>query len=91
MHGPTGIVWANLTPFSLWLGWAIDPFWPMNKQLWSPAYLFFMAGSCGYLLIVFYVIYDLDTTAGGAGAGGAAPPVWQRACRVFFTPCRQGC
>eukprot|EP01050_Picozoa_sp_SAG11_P024550 SAG11_NODE_5259_length_1613_cov_1.505945_2_plen_191_part_01 len=27
------------------LGWLITPFWKMNKQLWSPSYLFFTAGS----------------------------------------------
>jgi len=32
--------------------------WKMNKQLWSPSYLFFMAGSTGILLTIFYVLMD---------------------------------
>ena len=31
----------------------------MNKQLWTPSYLFFMAGSCGACLSFFYVICDV--------------------------------
>jgi hypothetical protein len=44
----------------LGLGSAIAPWWGMNKQLWSPAYNFFMAGACGALLLALYAIYDLE-------------------------------
>ena len=27
-------------------GWVLNFWWRMNKQIWNPAYLFFMAGSC---------------------------------------------
>lgn len=30
----------------------------MNKQLWSPSYLFFMAGTCGGLLSVVFALLD---------------------------------
>lgn len=30
----------------------------MNKQLWSPSYLFFMAGACGGLLSVVFALLD---------------------------------
>jgi hypothetical protein len=42
------------------LGWAISFAWPMNKQIWSPAYLFGMAGACGALLLSLYCVYDLQ-------------------------------
>ena len=77
--------WGVLATLLFALGWIISPFWAMNKQLWSPAYLFFMAGSCGYLLIAFYAIYDLDTTT---PAGSGTPPMWQRVSRTFFAPCK---
>jgi predicted acyltransferase len=48
---------AALSTVFFALGWIISPFWGMNKQTWSPSYLFFMAGSCGYLLILLYVVY----------------------------------
>jgi hypothetical protein len=32
--------------------------WKMNKQLWSPSYLFFMAGACGGLLSVVFALLD---------------------------------
>eukprot|EP01046_Picozoa_sp_COSAG06_P033125 COSAG06_NODE_3361_length_5453_cov_8.336758_4_plen_78_part_00 len=50
------------------LGWIISPFWGMNKQTWSPSYLFFMAGSCGYLLILLYVVYGTHTAEEAARA-----------------------
>ena len=53
----------------------------MNKELWSPSYLFFMAGVSGYLLVVFYAIYDLQL-----GADGDSPPMWQHGLRIAFAP-----
>ena len=38
----------------------ISLFWGMNKQLWPPSYLFFMAGACGLLLVALYIVYDLQ-------------------------------
>ena len=32
--------------------------WKMNKQLWSPSYLFFMAGACGATLSVALALLD---------------------------------
>ena len=32
--------------------------WKMNKQTWSPSYVFMMAGTCGIMLLFFYFIYD---------------------------------
>ena len=43
--------WGALSTLFFVLGWIINPFWAMNKQTWSPSYLFFMAGSwCDLLL-----------------------------------------
>ena len=100
--------WGVMSTVMFALGWIISPFWAMNKQLWSPAYvhlvftdallkhlitnsagifdlfpvnryLFFMAGSCGYLLIALYVVYDLEFVA----------PVsrWMRPLQTAFMPC----
>ena len=45
--------------FLIALGLTIDASgWPMNKQLWSPSYLFFMTGCCGCCLCIFYLIFD---------------------------------
>ena len=35
--------------------------WEMNKQLWSPSYLFFMAGCTGAFLSLFYILMDFTT------------------------------
>jgi hypothetical protein len=35
--------------------------WEMNKQLWSPSYLFFMAGCTGILLTIFYLMMDFTS------------------------------
>ena len=32
---------------------------PMNKQLWSASYLFFMAGTCGASLLLAYILVDI--------------------------------
>ena len=32
--------------------------WKMNKQQWSPSYLFFMAGAAGALLSLLYIVLD---------------------------------
>lgn len=42
-------------------------------------YLFFMAGSCGYLLIALYMVYDAEFVA----------PVsrWLRPVQTAFMPC----
>jgi hypothetical protein len=63
-----------------------DPTGGFNKQQWSPSYLFFMAGACGFLLIAFYIIYDLQPAAREGSA--AEPPRWQRWLRTGFMPCR---
>ena len=31
---------------------------PMNKQLWSASYTFFMAGTCGASLMLVYILVD---------------------------------
>ena len=36
---------------------------PMNKQLWSPSYALFMAGSCGLSLAAAYVAVDVEYTS----------------------------
>jgi hypothetical protein len=38
----------------------------MNKQLWSPSYMFFTAGCSGFLLVAFYAIFDLELNSDGA-------------------------
>ena len=73
-----------LSTFFLALGWIINPFWAMNKQTWSPSYLFFMAGSCGYLLIALYVVYDLPANP----LDPSYTPFWRRFLRRFFEPAR---
>ena len=78
------------------LGWVITPFWGMNKQLWSPSYLFFMAGACGYLLVGLYIVYDLDTFLHynrkngwtDSSANPMPPPWWQHTLRIGFEPMR---
>jgi hypothetical protein len=47
---------------------------------WS-RYLCFMAGSCGYLLIALYVVYDYQFKA-----ADAPPPRWQSMLRTAFMP-----
>ena len=44
---------------------------PMNKQLWSTSYLFFMAGTCGASLAACYAA--VDAAPSGAGHVGVAP------------------
>ena len=61
------------------VGWLIDPVWKMNKQLWSPSYLFFTAGCCGLLLVLLYLVYDLPVER---------PAGWLRALRLGFEPAR---
>lgn len=43
--------------------------------------MFFMAGVGGYLLTLFYTIYDLQL-----GEDEASTPVWQRGLRIVFQP-----
>ena len=51
--------WVPLALVSFVLGIIIHVTgWKMNKQLWSPSYLFFMAGCTGILLSSFYVLMD---------------------------------
>jgi hypothetical protein len=40
-----------------------------------------MAGSCGYLLIALYVVYDYQFKA-----ADAPPPRWQSMLRTAFMP-----
>ena len=70
--------WAAFSSFCFALGWVISPFWPMNKQIWSPSYLFMTAGACGYLLIALYMLYDYPCEA----------PAWQRRLRTSLAPAR---
>lgn len=35
--------------------------WKLNKQLWSPSYVFLMAGTSGLFLSFFYAIMDFTT------------------------------
>jgi heparan-alpha-glucosaminide N-acetyltransferase len=35
----------------------------MNKQLWTPSYVFFMAGSCGAFLALWYALVDVQWQA----------------------------
>ena len=84
--------WAVLSTVLFALGWVISPFWAMNKQLWSPAYLFFMAGSCGYLLIALYLVYDFSWHSAIEATAHQLPPpppppYWQRISRAIFMPC----
>ena len=60
----------------------------MNKQLWSPSYMFFMAGCSGYLLVIFYAVYDLQLGSIDASAptGQRALCIVQRGLRFAFTP-----
>eukprot|EP01051_Picozoa_sp_SAG22_P019770 SAG22_NODE_3755_length_1544_cov_0.891349_3_plen_154_part_01 len=57
--------------------------------------MFFMAGCSGYLLVIFYTVFDLqlddgyDATAlGGSGSGRRVLVVLQRGLRLAFTPAR---
>ena len=78
--------WGALSTVFFALGWIISPFWGMNKQTWSPSYLFFMAGSCGYLLIALYVVYDLPSNH---PLDPSYVPFWMRRfLRRFFEPAR---
>ena len=49
-------------------------------QIWSPSYLFFMAGSCGFVLMLLYVVYDLPANP----LDPSYVPFWKRFLRRFF-------
>jgi predicted acyltransferase len=48
--------------------------WPVNKQTWSPSYLFMMAGVAGFSLSFFYLIIDCQ----------AWQPQFMKRSRMFF-------
>lgn len=75
--------WAVLSTAMLVFGLVLEAAgWGVNKQLWSPSYLFVTAGMCGYCLATMYVIFDLDTL-GSPGADAV-----QRLLRTMLTPMR---
>ena len=53
------LIWIPQTIFLMLLGILIHfGGWKMNKQLWSPSYLFFMAGACGAAVCVSFALLD---------------------------------
>ena len=51
--------WVPQSAFLLVLGTVIHfAGWPMNKQLWSPSFVFFMAGSAGGFLVTVFALVD---------------------------------
>ena len=51
--------WCACSSVLLTLGLIIHySAWKANKQIWSPSYLFIMAGACGFVLTAFYVLLD---------------------------------
>jgi len=40
-------------------GWAIDPWFPINKALWTSSFVIFMAGMALQLLALFYWLIDI--------------------------------
>eukprot|EP00949_MAST-11_sp_MAST-11-sp1_P001627 g1627.t1 len=55
--------WAVMSSVLMGLGLILHfTTYKMNKQMWTPSYLFFMAGSCGMCLSFFYVLCDVITT-----------------------------
>ena len=70
--------WTVLSTVCFVVSTAIAPFWPMCKQTWSPSYLFMTAGSCGYLLVLLYLLFDYP----------CQPPAWQRRLRASLEPAR---
>ena len=79
--------WTIMSSVLLVLGFIIDglgiyPGWRMNKQTWSPSYLFFMAGCAGFSLSFMYCVFDLRIVNSAAVRG------FQTASRGFFTPMR---
>eukprot|EP00050_Salpingoeca_kvevrii_P019369 m.85288 g.85288 ORF g.85288 m.85288 type:complete len:492 (+) comp8378_c0_seq7:63-1538(+) len=58
-HGERLSQWTLLSTVLFGLGLALHYLaWPMNKQMWTPSYVSFMAGCTGYSLIFFYVLLD---------------------------------
>ena len=54
----------------------------------SPSYLFFMAGACGALLTVQYLIYDYRPGYTGFVTAQSDAQPWQRPLRLIFNPAR---
>jgi hypothetical protein len=52
--------WFPMASISFVLGIVIHVAgWKMNKQTWSPSYLFMMAGAVGYVFMIFYLLLDV--------------------------------
>ena len=53
--------WLSLAGVLMFTGLLMHftTFMPMNKQLWSVSYVFFMAGSCGAALALVYYLVDV--------------------------------
>ena len=56
---------------------------PMNKQLWSPSYLFFMAGSCGSLLALFFAVVDALPLTRTSLQREGGPRWWRWSCTAL--------
>ena len=59
---------------------------PMNKQLWSPSYLFFTAGTCGAALTIAYAAVDATPPASEQRATGRAVARFQARLRWLLFP-----
>ncbi len=53
----TGLFVAGLV--CIVAGWAIDPWFPINKALWTSSFVIFMAGMALQLLALFYWLIDI--------------------------------
>jgi predicted acyltransferase len=53
----TGLFVAGLA--CIVAGWAIDPWFPINKALWTSSFVIFMAGMALQLLALFYWLIDI--------------------------------
>ena len=52
-------MWSCLAVSWFVLGLVIDAAgWHINKQTWSPSYVFMMSGACGFFVIFFYILLD---------------------------------
>ena len=59
---------------------------PMNKQLWTLSYVFYMAGTCGIALAVFYICVDaIEEPDNGIPTGRHH---FKSFCTKLFTPLR---
>ena len=64
-HGAVLSHWAVVSALLIGGGLAVHAAGlPMNKQLWSPSYLLFMAGTCGGALAAVYAAVDTASALG---------------------------